>query len=64
MAEPKERFLFEVIDRAGKVVGMTRAVSEKQAVNNMRHRIVGDYWGHQYDFSARLVRDQEGRAVR
>ena len=63
MAEPKERFLYEVKDREGNVVTMTRAVSEKQAINNARHRLIGDYYGHQYDFSARVVYDKEGRAV-
>jgi len=59
----KEKYLFEVLDRDGKVVAMTRAVSEKQAVNNVRHRLVGDYYGHQFDYSARAVYDKEGRAV-
>ena len=59
----KEKYLFEVLDRDGKVVAMTRAVSEKQAVNNVRHRLVGDYYGHKFDYSARAVYDKEGRAV-
>ena len=59
----KERFLFEVLDRAGKVVGVTRAVSEKQAVNNMRHRLVGDVYGYQNNYNARLVTDEDGRGL-
>ncbi len=59
----KEKYLFEIKDREGNVVTMTRAVSPKQAVNNARHRLIGDYFGHMYDFSATLVRDENGRAV-
>ena len=61
--EPKEKYLFEIRDREGNTVTMTRAVSEKQAINNARHRLVGDYYGHNYDFSAWLVTDEDGRAV-
>ena len=59
----KEKYLFEVLDRAGKVIGVTRAVSAKQAVNNMRHRIVGDVYGYQNNYNARLVTDEDGRGL-
>lgn len=51
MKKPKKIYR---VYRLGAYVGSTLAVSEKQAINNIRHRIEGDYYsGSNYDYTAK-----------
>lgn len=54
MKKPKVEYK---VYRLGAYVGRTFAVSEKQAINNMRHRLEGDYsYGSNYDYKAKVVK--------
>lgn len=54
MKKPKIEY---TVYRLGAYVGRTFAVSEKQAINNIRHRLEGDYfYGSNYDYTAKAVK--------
>ena len=54
MKKPKVEYK---VYRLGAYVGRTFAVSEKQAINNMRQRLEGDYfYGSNYDYKAKAVK--------